>query len=41
MFLNPKYPDIMYTVSCSEIHPETVFRPTVLRGEVDSHVNLI
>jgi len=33
IFLNPKHSDLLYTITSSEIHPETVFKPAVLEGE--------
>lgn len=37
MFLNPKYPDLLYTVTSSEINPQTIFKPTVLDNMIEEH----
>ena len=37
MFLNPKHSDLLYTVTCSEIHPDTVFKPAVLENTFQQH----
>jgi len=40
IIFNPRDPNIMYSVSVSEVNPHTKFKPIVLRNYLDEHTEL-